>query len=481
MSLSSMLAIRMVAVAVSVSTLLTLIFFASYITDTSSLRDATLHANALAIAGALARRQDPAKLRLYRDYPRNYGFRVFDRRLLATRHILAAANTQWLPPVQHLESTKADPDRDRDLSAVGTDLLEGFKRFYPKGVQTPGGDPVSLLIHRVVLDGHKYWIQAYMIGDPAWVGLGVIGRKLNSHLFFPVLIIIPALTLALFVSTQAALRPLRRLSADANQIGAGVAKGQSLVPLSGSGMAKEFADVAGTINLMLMKLEKSLHLQKQFTSDVAHELRTPLSVLTLEVSQLPPSVAREHIKNDLQELGALINELLRFAQAEDVMARDLTEVDVVAVTHKVCEDAVVKAIARRQMIELDCAAPHFVVAGNPALVEIAVRNLVENALKYSGADTTVAVRVDAGPVVIVDDDGPGIPSAHRDNAFKRFWRADRAAGSGAGIGLALVRRIAQLHDGSVVLEDRPSGGTRAILSLGRNATLRESTELLSIA
>lgn len=481
MSLSGNLAIRMVAISVSISLLLTFIFFLHYIADTPGLREATLHANALAIGKALSDGKDPAKLPLYRDYPKNYGFRVFDRRNLATRHILAAANTRWLPAVQHLTATDADPDRGRDMTAVGTDLLDSFNRFHPKDAQTPGDHLVSLLIYRVVVAGRKYWVQVYMIGDPAWAWLSVIDRKLISHVFFPVIFIVPALTLAMFVSTRAALRPLRRLSTEANQIGAAVAKGQALVPVSGTGMAKEFADVAGTINLMLAKLEKSLRVQKQFTSDVAHELRTPLAVLMLEVSQLPQGSARESIKKDLQDLGELVNELLRFAQAEDIMSHEMSDVDVVAVARKVCEEAVGKAVAERKTIEFDCASPCMVIAGNVALIEIAIRNLIENALKYSPADSTVAVWVEEGPVVIVGDRGPGIPADQRDIVFERFWRADRQARSGAGVGLALVRRIAQLHDGNIMLEERQSGGTRAVLRLGRRISVRKAIDLLSIS
>lgn len=481
MPLSRILALRMVAVSVTVSLLLTFVFFLRYVSDVRDLREATLRANVLTIAKTLNRGQDPSQINLYKDFPDNYGFRVFDRRLLATRHILASANTRWLPPVQRLKSTKSDPDGGRDLKAVGTDLLDGFEQSYPENAQTPGNYPVSLLIHRIVLSGKKYWIQAYMIGDPAWAGFSVIGMRLMEHVLLPVLFIVPALTLAMFFGIRGALRPLRRLSHEANLVGAAVARGQILKPVSGKGMAREFSDVANTINLILGKLEKSLQLQKQFTSDAAHELRTPLAVLQLEASQLPPSAARDHIKEDLRELGNLVGELLRFAQAEDVMAQETNNVDVVAAARKVCEEAVGRALEKQQLIEFDCAAPHIAMPGNAALIEIAIRNLVENALKYSPSGTTVTVRVETGPRIIVEDQGPGIAPDQRDIVFERFWRADQQSGNGAGIGLALVRRIAQLHDGDLRHEDRPSGGTRMILSFSGAETMPEmATQLATL-
>ncbi len=473
MPLSRILAIRMAAVSLSLSLLLTAAFFIYYLTNTARLREATLRRNIGAIAAALNAGINPATLPLYRNHPGAYGFRVFDRRALASRHILAEAYTRFLPPVQHLDTRKGDDgDKDGDLFAVGTDLFDGFRRFTPHGASVPGGHEVSLLIHRVVLSGHKYWIQADMIGDPAWIGLDVIAAQLFNHVFFPLLLIVPALTLAMFLATRDALRPLRRLSAEANEIASQVARGQPLTPVSNRDMAREFAEVAATTNAMLAKLENSLQLQKQFASDAAHELRTPLAVLLLEVSQLPPSTLRDRIKADLEELGGLVGELLRFAQAEDVFSRELNEIDVVAAARKVCEEAVPQAIAARHMIEFSAATQPLIVAGNATLIEIAIRNLVENAIKYSPADTTVSVSVEAGPRVIVEDQGLGIPEAQHAAAFDRYWRADNRQGTGAGVGLALTRRIAQLHDGQILIEARPRGGTKMVLSLVRGENPR---------
>jgi signal transduction histidine kinase len=452
----------MVVASVSVCLPLTLVFLLQYVSDTSRLHEATLNANAVAIVQAIEAGKNPSNLSLFRDFPTAYGFRVFDHRLLASRRVLASANTRWLPAVQYPAATAADPDGADDRTAIGADLLEGFTLVRPD--QLHPESVVSLLIRRVSLSGHMYWVQTYMIGDPAWAGAPVILGYLVDHVFVPALFFIPALTLAMFLTTQAALRPLRRLSDSANLIGTAVARGQTRAPVPEHGMAREFADVASTINTILAKLDRSLQLQKQFTSDVAHELRTPLAVLLLEMSHLPSSPARERIKADLKELGHLVNELLRFAQAEDAMATEASEVDVATLARKVSEEAVAEALAKRQLIEFYCADSATVVRGSSALIEIAIRNLVYNALKYSPSQTTITVRIDPGPIVTVEDCGPGIPPEHRDNVFERFWRMSERMGNGAGVGLALVRRIAQLHDGSIRLEDRPGGGARMILS-----------------
>lgn len=463
MSLSWILALRMVAVSLTVSILLTLLFLLHYLSDTPPLREATLRSTAMTIAETLAAGRDPAQLRLFRVYPKAYGFRVFDRRLLIHRHILASANTRWLPPVEKLSPDVRNPYDSRNPKAVGSDLFEDFEQMHPQGAGL-AGDPVSLLIHRIVLHGRKYWVQTYMIGDPAWAGLPIIVGKLVSHIFFPLLILVPALTLAMFLTTRGALEPVRRLAREANAIGGAVARGEALTPVSEGGMAREFADVAGAVNAMLAKLERSLQLQKQFTADAAHELRTPLAVLLLEVSRLAPSPERSRIKSDLEGLGHVVNELLRFAQAEEAMTQAREQVDLVFCARQVCEAAAPAAVARRQSIEFDHVGDGTEISGSPALIEIAIRNLIDNALTHSPAGATVSVRVEPGPAVIVEDDGPGIPPAERERIFDRFWRTKARSGEGAGVGLALVRRIAQLHGGDIRLEDRPSGGTRMVLT-----------------
>jgi len=474
-SLSRILAVRMVVTAALVCLLLTLGFLIHFVSNKPQFREATLNANAATIALTLKSGRDPSKLAPYREHPEAYGFRVFDRRALVSRRVLSSANARWLPPIQRPQAAAVDPDRDGDHyvdpAAVGTDLLEGFSFSRPNPSHGGGAPVVAQLIRRIVSpDGGHYWIQIYMIGDPAWTGLPVLIDYLISHVFLPALFFIPALTIAMFLTTRSALKPLRRLSESAGRVGTSVARGQNLTPVPHQGMAWEFAEVAETINAILAKLDRSLHLQKQFTSDVAHELRTPLAVLLLEVSNLPTSPARERVKVDLKELGNLVHELLRFAQAEDVMASEAGEVDVANLARKVSEEAVVDAIAKRQLIEFSQGDGAAMVQGSGALVEIAIRNLVSNALKYSPPQTTVTVRIDPGPIVIVEDCGPGIPVEHREHVFERFWRMDEHVGNGAGVGLALVRRIAQLHDGGVRLEERPGGGARIVLDLSGAAS-----------
>jgi signal transduction histidine kinase len=164
-------------------------------------------------------------------------------------------------------------------------------------------------------------------------------------------------------------------------------------------------------------------------------------------------------------LAKLVNQLLRFAQAEDVMARERHMVDVGDVARTVCEDLAGMAASRRVALEFDVLSSNPVkLLGHSALVDIAIRNLLDNAIRHSPQGGTVSVTVDTGGNVLVEDEGRGVPDEQKQLIFERFYRADRQR-IGTGIGLALVRRIARLHGGDAIVEDRPGGGARFILRL----------------
>jgi signal transduction histidine kinase len=309
-----------------------------------------------------------------------------------------------------------------------------------------------------------------MVGDPAWLWGSVIETELIDHVVVPVGVLVPLMTLAAFVTVRQTLRPLSRVASQADALGRAVRAGRPLEPLSIQGLPREIVDVVVAINAMLDRLETSFLRQKQFTADVAHELRTPLAVLRLQVSDLPRTAPAEQIIAELDALGALVNLLLRLAQAEDAMLAAQRPVDLRAVSRKVCEELAPLAVQRGQTLEFDAPQQKVVISGQADLVDIAVRNVVDNALKASPQDSTVAVTVTRDGTVAVEDQGPGIPDRQKEAIFTRFWRADPRPNGGVGIGLALVKRIVELHGGSVCVEDRSGGGARFRLSFRSEAT-----------
>ena len=300
-------------------------------------------------------------------------------------------------------------------------------------------------------------------GDRAWRWRDPLGDEMIEHVVVPVLSLVAPLTLALLLTTRRELRPLVRISRHVEALGNAVRTGAPLAPLAEENLPLEISRFVAAINTVLASLERSLQHQRQFTSDAAHELRTPLAVLALELSELPPSPLAERVTTEIRALADLVNQLLRLAQAEDLMAAR-QDADIVQISRRVCEDLVPEAIAHRLSLAFLPQVASAVVRGNAGLLDIAIRNIVQNAVKLPPAGTEVRVRVTVGGV-IVEDRGPGVPDEHKERIFDRFWRAEGQAPGGSGVGLALVRRIAQLHGGDVCVQDREGGGARFILSL----------------
>lgn len=460
-TLSRLLAIEMSIVALGVSFFLIVFFAAHYLLDIPELRRLTLEAQVRDIVSAIQRGEDPAAGRLYKDYPRAYGFRVFDHRQVWQRKIIAEANPELL---QSLEggTGAAEVRTDSDLRS-GFTAIEG-----PEG--DDDRDDVWLMTGRGEAGDHVYWVQVVMVDDPAWQWIGVLREEMLDHVVLQTLFIVPALTLAVYLTTRRVLRPLTIVARQAGDLGGTVASGRPFAPLSTERLPLEFHGVVAGINAMLVKLDRSLALQKEFTSDVAHELRTPLAVILLEVATLPPSDARDRVARDLGDLGDLVNELLRFAQAEDAMTRERHAVDIAGCARKVCEDLAGAAFDAQKQIEFDAPEEGVFVSGHPVLIDAAIRNIVDNAVKLSPPGATISVSVDVESKIVVDDRGPSVPDALKERIFERFWRADPRRTQGSGIGLALVRRIAFLHGGDVRIEDRPGGGARFVLTLGPTAS-----------
>lgn len=452
-TLARILAVRTVLVAAALTLLLFGFFFTKYALDVPNLRRLTLIHDTNMIMMALRSGADPSRFSYYRHYPKSYGFRVFERRLATARRLVAHANSE-LFPVLSAGSDSAEP--------AEPDISEGFA-VIPGPDDQPNSDRWLLTDHADV-NGHSYWMQVVMIGDPQWRWSVVIAHEMLDHVVVPVLSVVPALTWAMLLTTRLALRPLDRIARQAAALGLAVGSGGRLAPLTTERLPLEFYQVVTAINAMLARLEYSLASQQQFTSDAAHELRTPLAVLLLQVDELPAGPVVDNIREELRALGALVNQLLQFAQAEDAMTGQRGLVDIGAVARKVCEDLAGTALARRQLIEFDVPEALMPLPGHAALIETAIRNVVENAIKYAPMETAIEVRVDPASRVTVEDRGAGIPDTQKELIFDRFWRADRRRSAGAGIGLALVRRITQLHGGDSRVEDREGGGARFLLS-----------------
>ena len=290
----------------------------------------------------------------------------------------------------------------------------------------------------------------------------------------PLLIAAPLVALAVWWLVGVSLAPLRSLVAAVRARDA-----ESMTPLPLAGLPSELAPLGGALNALLLRLRGSFDAQRSFVADAAHELRSPLTALKLQVDlvrRAPDEAARAQA---LQKLGQgtermqrLIEQLLALARAEPGGAETvLQEVDVVEPVRHAAADTI--ALAAASGVELELDAPHALPAhADAAALRILARNLIDNAVRHAGRNGRVRVQVaagDAGVAVRVDDSGAGIPAAERARVFDRFYRRSDEGTVGSGLGLAIVRAIADRHGARVHLDDSPLGGLRAEVVLPRRA------------
>jgi heavy metal sensor kinase len=293
-------------------------------------------------------------------------------------------------------------------------------------------------------------------------------------LAIPVVLILAAFGVWLIVGR--ALRPVEHLRRAVTEITS--ADLSRRVPEPGT--ADEVGHLAHTMNDMLGRLDDSARRQRRFVADASHELRTPLAAIrtTLEVGlaypdRAPWPVIAERAVQQSARLEALIQQLLLLARADERQLSARQEaVDLAAILN----DTVARRPAHRAEVELRIETK-LPVTGDAGHLERLFRNLIDNALRYAASRVVITATAHGDVVQVqIDDDGPGIPAADRSRVFDRFVRLDisRERGTGTtGIGLAIAREIAHAHQGEITLEERPGGGTRAVVTLPLGLGLRD--------
>ena len=265
------------------------------------------------------------------------------------------------------------------------------------------------------------------------------------------------------------LRPVRRLTRSVEEI----ARTEDLTPLAVEG-DDEIARLANAFNQMLTALAASRDRQRRLVADAGHELRTPLTSLRTNLDLLAqvdgdegarlPAGARAELLDDvraqIEELTTLIGDLVELARDEP-----LTHVVESVDLSEIVDRAVTRVKRRAPGIGFDVEAAPWWVVGEPAALERAMTNLVDNAAKWSPAGGTVGIRLAEG-VVTVDDQGPGIAPEDLPHVFDRFYRSQESRSMpGSGLGLSIVRQVAGRHAGTVEAGPSPAGGARLTLRL----------------
>jgi two-component system, OmpR family, sensor kinase len=265
------------------------------------------------------------------------------------------------------------------------------------------------------------------------------------------------------LTVRRSLRPLRTLDAELARRGA-----QSMASIDLPDAPQELRRPLATLNQLLDRLARGLQTHRQFVSDAAHELRTPLAAIRLQAGNVASArtlaerdAAVLQLMRGIDRAQHLVQQLLTLARFEPGATGMLHEsVDLHAVAQSCLVDLV--SVASTKNIELGLAgASGMWLDGDPHALRVLLDNLVGNAIKYSPAGTTVDValaRQAGGRIALsVRDQGPGIPVAARQRVFDRFYRHAHPGEMGSGLGLAIVAEIAQAHGASVDLRQGPQG------------------------
>lgn len=249
----------------------------------------------------------------------------------------------------------------------------------------------------------------------------------------------------------------------------------ALDPLPENRVPVEVLPLVRALNDLLARLQRALAAQREFVADAAHELRTPLAALALQVQlaeraeQAGDAVSRAdalaEVKGGLQRATHSVQQLLTLARQEPGgVDRPMAAVNLGELVARVIADHLPLAEAKQVDLGATPASGEFVIGGDEEALRILLANLVGNAIRYTppGGHVDVTVGDDgSGPGIEVADSGPGIPVEDRQRVFDRFYRRAQTEEPGSGLGLAIVKTIAERHRASVVLDQSALGGLRA--------------------
>ena len=279
----------------------------------------------------------------------------------------------------------------------------------------------------------------------------------------PLLAVVPFLAVLVWFGITRGLRPLDRVA-----IAVGERSPGALLPLAEVGLPVEVAPLVHALNGLLGRLDRALGAQRAFIADAAHELRTPLAALHLQVQLAERAMtdgeragALADLRAGLERATHLVEQLLTLAREEPgVDERPFAPVNLTElVRHVLAEYAAIAAVRSVDlgMAEGDVPANDAIVSGDAAGLRAMVSNLVDNAVRYTpaGGRVDVSVQRDGADILLaVRDTGPGVPPGERGRVFDRFYRMPDAATAvtpGSGLGLAIVKRVVERHDADITL------------------------------
>lgn len=296
-----------------------------------------------------------------------------------------------------------------------------------------------------------------------------VALEVATQVAIPIIVALPLLALLIYLSVRRALRPL-----DAVTAGVAARTPENLEPLPDSETPEEVRPLVGALNRLLARLRITLDNERRFTADAAHELRTPLAALKVQAQvamATPQKEDRDHaltqMVSGVERTARLVDQLLRLARLDPLQGLQVSRpVELTGLIGEVEAELISLAERLGQHLVLERPAEPIAIDGDGDMLHVALRNLVENALRYSPRGSTIRVGLarDSGEIRLwVEDDGPGVAQEELERLTERFYRGRDVTTEGSGLGLAIVQRVAKLHGARLDLRSRPEGGLSASL------------------
>ena len=288
-----------------------------------------------------------------------------------------------------------------------------------------------------------------------------IARSITANLLFPLLLTLPLLALLLWLAVNSGLRPLQRLTRQIEQ-----QRPDQLEPLETTAAPREVQPLIQRLDILFERIRNLLDNERRFTANAAHELRTPIAAIKaqLQVAQgARLDSDRDHALNGAiqgcDRATYLIEKLLTLARLESADSAAMSDCPLRELAGRCIAELAPGALDRGVELELE-EGEELAVRGLPTLLGVLARNLIDNAIRHTPSGTKVRVavsRVDAHACLSVCDDGPGVAPDELDKLGQAFYRLSGTTASGSGLGLSIVRRIAQIHNADLRLQAGPGG------------------------
>ncbi|MFT5711997.1 MAG: two-component system sensor histidine kinase QseC [Glaciecola sp.] len=318
--------------------------------------------------------------------------------------------------------------------------------------------------------GKRWRLFTIEFADNEWILVaqqrnlrGLIVEEMVLAAVKPIILVMPFLGLLIFLIITKGLVPLKQLSKDLQK-----RQSTNLSQLNISNRSIELEPVIQTLNLLFARLTSSFEREREFVSHAAHELRTPLSVMKINLHNLqnnPSDINTDlpKLQEDVERMIQAVNQLLMLSKTNpELLLQDKDKVDLLETCQSVIGDLYPHIEQKQQTIEL-IGEQQFVLS-KPFLMQTLISNLVTNAIKYSPYQGQIRVDVKkVGTMVLltIEDSGPGIPVSMRENVLKRFYRTDDAVNKGilgSGLGLTIVAQILATHGATLTFSDSDLGG-----------------------